>query len=1534
MEQYGKLHRLRKVIRKNFCFFLMSLFFTVQLASAAEISVLGTTRGALNDAFTAAGPYDTIKLADGQTIIFGFDDEAVIIVDTDLTLQGGRAGNVAANIGNVSDYMSGTPSGSMTGANFNAWVNSWSGSFNTGSLSGITGGSATRTLEGNTGEDNKWFTSPDGPPYTYTPVTRAGIDATPSASDGLSLKDVHFSNVTVEYKRPSSANGKFVNGLIGNNHNARMNTSMGDIIGNAFTNVHVILKSSVDTDYLAGGGIVGVRATGEGGVVSASAKTGIVSGNIFNGITITTTDSAGTAYQRAGEAGKPSSSYLEGGGLVGVSAASSPVDVVGHARMEELSRNYFTNVHIVSNDVLLGGGLVGLNNNSKVIPGGAPDTRREDTYARLGDASGNIFGNGNTGNIKVEVGYSLRGGGVLGINGLSNASAEITNLQNNAFAGISVETGTSLRGGGIVGLQTNDGGIDRNSNIDNDHHFTGDMDAATARLGNASGNLFLNNQITTGTTMEGGGVIGLRSNRGMAVLDTLDNNVFEGIGVHVAYKTVSGSTNADYALSGGGIVGLSSATGATLTTAKNNAFNALTIDTTGGGSNTDGEMYGGGIIGVHAKDEDGNFSVAMMGNVHQNRFTNLNIRAPGIHGGGIIGVTNETGISAINDLRGNLFDTLNITTVDDLVGGGVLGVWADDISAMKTPAWAGVTNIADNIFTKADINVGGNLIGGGIIGARSNHIAAIDGIVRNRFLDNKIHADGYIDGGGIIGITGAAAIDHDSVALLKVIGESEFKGNIVSANRDILGGIVYSYGLSNTSGAADGLTIRNGVFVNNLFRSETGTVYGTVTVDTGVKVAGVHIADRSDPSTWTIHTTPDLPHTLTLTATSGNSTVFNGNEMNDFSGTRFNSLFFGTIPDPDTGIDNHSAAHAKLIVNPGAGGLAALYDPIKVDQNNGRTFDMTVDGAGHFIWGGKNEFTLTGTTTGTVTLAAGSTTTILDGSSTTTYLDGQTTPLDMLPRYTMSLIAPNFTFNQNTGARLNIEGHNVFDLSGHSGDSPVANLNGHLHFNLNNAGVYRQGEVPHIDYSGAAYQPLLTIITPREAGMVDLARSTVSLSDFRLDDPLLAEGDRFYLIEVINTNNRTRWGIPGDTTPPQSLVGFTEASINDEASGLAYARHGLTIGYDFIIDTNNDNLGNDENTRFLVARFIGAGGAVEFDSLNNGRLTGIAFLQQRQSPDIPIYDYDHGYVRDHDTNCCCPTDPCNLCPRGGRVASVPPGWIWTPVADVQGAWYRTNYDACTHSDIRGMNAQAGASAQRRLNNGRIHIGALVDAGNANYDTYNYLSKLKGGKNPEIRGNGNLDSIGGKIFLRRKWNSGFRLDAMFRCGNIKNSFVSHDLITEGLPARFRLNNTYSGTKLGLTKGWKYGLSDFDAYGRYGWLREDGGRTVLSTNEIVDFKTLNSHRLIGGGRWTRYWNVKLASYLGAGYEHELSGTTRAIELQSGNRYELIGPSLRGGTGVGEAGLIWRGSRNFHVTFGAEGYVGKREGVSGNVAATRRW
>jgi outer membrane autotransporter protein len=71
-------------------------------------------------------------------------------------------------------------------------------------------------------------------------------------------------------------------------------------------------------------------------------------------------------------------------------------------------------------------------------------------------------------------------------------------------------------------------------------------------------------------------------------------------------------------------------------------------------------------------------------------------------------------------------------------------------------------------------------------------------------------------------------------------------------------------------------------------------------------------------------------------------------------------------------------------------------------------------------------------------------------------------------------------------------------------------------------------------------------------------------------------------------------------------------------------------------------------------------------------------------------------------------------------------------------------------------------------------------------------------------------------------------------------------------------------------------------------------------------------------------KVSPFAGASWEHEFDGKTRAKV----NDVELEAPSMEGDTGIFELGVSLKpfGS-NARIELGAQGYAGKREGLTGS-------
>ncbi|MDR1579205.1 MAG: autotransporter outer membrane beta-barrel domain-containing protein [Synergistaceae bacterium] len=936
-----------------------------------------------------------------------------------------------------------------------------------------------------------------------------------------------------------------VNGFIGNDHGNKANISIKNIAGNAFTGISVTLHGNSANHYLAGGGIIGLRST------EASASIGDITGNLFSGVNVITDEASN------------GSAYIEGGGIIGVDAVSSPNPPAGHASIDNLTNNFFTNVHVDTGDILLGGGLVGLNNNSQ-------KNNAADTYIKLVNANGNIFGNGASGNITVDVGYSLRGGGVIGLNGLSNAKADLVSLTNNVFAGINVEAGTYIRGGGVVGIQINDDGDGKFGPSGFPQEVT-----VAAKLKSASGNLFYkinvesgNNSTlisSTGGGIDGGGIIGVRAKTGIASLEYLGYNDFKELTV-----TTNKANNFLGDLIGGGIVGVSAANWAGLGLVEYNDFDDINV-------NVASTLSGGGVIGVSAA-KSSNGVDAIIGNVQNNTFRDVEITVKReLKGGGFIGAVTDTGFVGANDISNNrLFYTNSenkVTIVDgtnygDLTGGGFAGFVADTNTPGTGDAFINTVRGNELYFMNVTAN---NIIGGGLIGTVANGFSYIKDIIGNAFVGSTITAKGYIDGGGIIGVTSKSSVTSPSKFLgIEKIYNSNFSANSVTAQGRIMGGLVYTYGLSN------GMEIKDSTFDGNVFESldSNGIVYGTVTIDTGLPNSNTGA------------------HTLTISG----ATLFGmevGNAIYELNKNvpRFNSVYFGRVLEANGDYDEIEG-HAALVINASNPSIPlVLGDPVRVAQDQDATwlssnsgkdtfgFNMTVNGSsGEFWWGGANEFKVGANVPAyykSVNLESGSYTRLIG------YRDEVYNPTTLTPyenHNTFSLTAPQFDFNLKPGATVRVEGSNVMTLTN-------ANLLGNLRF-VPGGTIWQSTD--NFDY------PLLTVNT---TGQTNIEGSTVGLAPFgEKDDPDLTSGSYFALLET--------------DTP---IVG-------NQANTTARGRQGLLREYDFLIDTlGPDNIALSSPGQRLYAYLHPANSAPqaprEARTLTESRAASLGFLRATWLPD-------------------------------------------------------------------------------------------------------------------------------------------------------------------------------------------------------------------------------------------------------------------------------------------------------------------------------
>ena len=432
-----------------------------------------------------------------------------------------------------------------------------------------------------------------------------------------------------------------------------------------------------------------------------------------------------------------------------------------------------------------------------------------------------------------------------------------------------------------------------------------------------------------------------------------------------------------------------------------------------------------------------------------------------------------------------------------------------------------------------------------------------------------------------------------------------------------------------------------------------------------------------------------------------------------------------------------------------------------------------------------------------------------------------------------------------------------------------ANLNGELYFNLNGTAV------------NDSSAPLLKIHT--NTGNASVAGSTVILSDFSAASPLLQTGDEFYLIE-------------GDAG---KLVG-------DPANDHAAARVGLTRRYDFVIDRNPTGVAGDDT--WLVARLLGMDVAPEARVLLEGRTASLVFLGQRA-----------GWLADHSYQSA-----------DMAFAGHDNGRSWAPFAGADIAWVRIDTGGGSRLNIdAGTTVLAGAATRDKTAERAVLLGVFIEGGYADYRTRDHFPDQG-----TIKGSGTLKSLGGGFMGRVEWENGFRLEGSLRAGKQESKFHSRDYRdVDGVQARYDFHSPYLGAHVGLAHTWKIDERNlFDLLGRYFWVRQQGGHTVLSTGERVKFEDDESRRLRIGGRFTHVRDERASWYGGVAIEHEFDGRARG----SAHGHVFDSPKLTGTSGIFDVGVIFRPAQDkpYSIETGLQAYVGKIRGISGGVRIGREF
>ena len=243
----------------------------------------------------------------------------------------------------------------------------------------------------------------------------------------------------------------------------------------------------------------------------------------------------------------------------------------------------------------------------------------------------------------------------------------------------------------------------------------------------------------------------------------------------------------------------------------------------------------------------------------------------------------------------------------------------------------------------------------------------------------------------------------------------------------------------------------------------------------------------------------------------------------------------------------------------------------------------------------------------------------------------------------------------------------------------------------------------------------------------------------------------------------------------------------------------------------------------------------------------------------------------------------------------------------------THYNTGSYVDVDGVTFMAGAGL--RINPNWTMAG-FVEAGWANS-----ASHVEG-----TRGDGDHEYFGVGFATRYQTDGVLYVDGSLRAGRATTEFAGRYGQDS---ASYDAKSLYMSAHVGLGALWDLNESlKLDTYARYmvTYLDDDDVSLNNRYNDKLELDSTVTHAVRAGARFLGDFNDYASWKVGAAYEHVFDGDAESAV----NSFSLDVPSLEGDTGVFELGLRIRPSleSNWAVDLGAKGYVGDREGVTGNM------
>ena len=248
------------------------------------------------------------------------------------------------------------------------------------------------------------------------------------------------------------------------------------------------------------------------------------------------------------------------------------------------------------------------------------------------------------------------------------------------------------------------------------------------------------------------------------------------------------------------------------------------------------------------------------------------------------------------------------------------------------------------------------------------------------------------------------------------------------------------------------------------------------------------------------------------------------------------------------------------------------------------------------------------------------------------------------------------------------------------------------------------------------------------------------------------------------------------------------------------------------------------------------------------------------------------------------------------------------------------YESAGKLTVRGMNFLAGAGTSVDTGSGIARVNFFAETGCGEFDDTMRLEGLK------RRVDGTMTYYGVGTSARHLWENGFYTEGSLRVGRYEND-VEHGLTgADGLSHGYKTRSLYAAAHAGLGRIFPLTAeTKLEVFAKYFFTHLPSDSTSVKDSDgttTLRFESVDNHRVRTGARLyapAGDWQ----GYLGAAFEYDFTETLRneanGVEIRGGE-------SIRGATGIGEAGLRHAKAGSpwlFDVRL--RGYCGKREGAS---------